>query len=202
MQIHFLGGQLWHEACFVCAHCFRPFGSQGVFYEFGGRKYCEHDFHVLFAPCCAKCGEFVVGRVIRALTASWHAECFTCATCDQPLADAGFVRNGNKALCHACNAQSKTASAGLPMCRKCFSLIDEGTPLRYRGELYHAHHFHCAMCGQELKDNARELNDQLLCLRCHDKTGIPVCAACHRPIEERVINALGKQWHVEHFVSF
>ena len=27
--------------------------------------------------------------------------------------------------------------------------------------------------------------------------GIPICGACHRPIEERVITALGKNWHVE-----
>ena len=39
-----------------CAQCFRPF-PDGVFYEFEGRKYCEHDFHVLFAPCCGKCGK-------------------------------------------------------------------------------------------------------------------------------------------------
>ena len=30
--------------------------------------------------------------------------------------------------------------------------------------------------------------------------GIPICGACRRPIEDRVVNALGKQWHVEHFV--
>ena len=36
--------------------------------------------------------------------------------------------------------------------------------------------------------------------RCHDKMGIPICGACRRPIEERVVTALGKHWHVEHFV--
>lgn len=41
-----------------CAQCFQPF-PEGVFYEFEGRKYCEHDFHVLFAPCCGKCGKFL-----------------------------------------------------------------------------------------------------------------------------------------------
>jgi LIM protein, putative len=30
--------------------------------------------------------------------------------------------------------------------------------------------------------------------------GIPICGACHRPIEERIVTALGKNWHVEHFV--
>ena len=57
-------GELFHSSCFVCAQCFRPF-PDGVFYEFDGRKYCEHDFHVLFAPCCSKCGEFIIGRVIK-----------------------------------------------------------------------------------------------------------------------------------------
>ncbi|NXS21039.1 LIMS1 protein, partial [Mystacornis crossleyi] len=30
--------------------------------------------------------------------------------------------------------------------------------------------------------------------------GVPICGACRRPIEGRVVNAMGKQWHVEHFV--
>jgi hypothetical protein len=30
--------------------------------------------------------------------------------------------------------------------------------------------------------------------------GIAICGACRRPIEDRVVNALGKQWHVDHFV--
>lgn len=42
--------------------------------------------------------------------------------------------------------------------------------------------------------------NELYCLRCHDKMGIPICGACRRPIEERVVTALGKHWHVEHFV--
>jgi hypothetical protein len=27
--------------------------------------------------------------------------------------------------------------------------------------------------------------------------GIPICGACRRPIEERIVTALGKHWHVE-----
>lgn len=58
-----LGGQVWHQQCFVCAQCFRPFTKDAIFYEFEGRKYCEHDFHVLFAPCCVKCSEFIIGKI-------------------------------------------------------------------------------------------------------------------------------------------
>lgn len=88
-------------------------------------------------------------------------------------------------------------------------VIDDA-PLRFRGEVYHGYHFNCTACGAELDSSAREVknrtgyaaNDmnELYCLRCHDRMGIPICGACRRPIEERVVTALGKHWHVE--VSF
>ncbi|EPY75940.1 hypothetical protein CB1_001533084 [Camelus ferus] len=88
-------GELFHEHCFVCAQCFRPF-PEGLFYEFEGRKYCEHDFQMLFAPCCGSCGEFIVGRVIKAMNSNWHPGCFRCELCDVELADLGFVKNAGR----------------------------------------------------------------------------------------------------------
>lgn len=55
----------------------------------------------------------------------------------------------------------------------------------------------CAAFRKELTAEARELKGELYCLPCHDKMGVPICGACRRPIEGRVVNALGKQWHVE-----
>jgi len=201
-------GELYHPECFVCAQCFRPF-PDGVFYEFEGRKYCEHDFHVLFAPCCAKCGEFIVGRVIKAMNATWHPQCFTCEMCHKELADQGFIKNQGRALCHECAAKVKAQGQGKYMCQKCHSVID-GEPLRFRGETYHPYHFNCTACGIELTASAREVKtrpgytanelNELYCLRCHDKMGIPICGACRRPIEDRVVTALGKHWCVHHFV--
>lgn len=101
-----------------CAQCFRPF-PDGTFYEFEGRKYCEHDFQVLFAPCCGKCGEFVVGRVIKAMNSNWHPKCFRCGGCDKELADLGFFRNAGRALCHECNAKAKAMGSGKYICHKC-----------------------------------------------------------------------------------
>ncbi|ELW62205.1 LIM and senescent cell antigen-like-containing domain protein 2 [Tupaia chinensis] len=177
------GGELYHEHCFVCAQCFRPF-PEGLFYEvrmlgvvsarncwpsccvallrtcppgarpwvevlpsvqhlwalpylvavgveggrpafsllwagpgmrrlpssagsdstrdtakalvFEGRKYCEHDFQMLFAPCCGSCGEFIVGRVIKAMNNNWHPACFRCELCEVELADLGFVKNAGR----------------------------------------------------------------------------------------------------------
>ncbi|XP_013382896.1 LIM and senescent cell antigen-like-containing domain protein 1 isoform X1 [Lingula anatina] len=191
-------GQVWHPHCFSCAQCFQPF-PDGIFYEFEGRKYCEHDFHVLFAPCCGKCGEFIIGRVIKAMNNSWHPDCFRCHTCRNALADAGFVKNAGRALCRECNAREKASGMGKYVCHKCHAIIEEGF-IRHKGEVFHPYHFNCTSCGIELNADAREKSGDLFCLRCHDKMGIPICGACRRPIEERVVYALGKAWHVEHFV--
>ncbi|KAG1699384.1 LIM domain-containing protein unc-97 [Nymphon striatum] len=192
-------GEVWHQSCFVCVQCFRPF-PDGIFYEFEGRKYCEHDFHVLFAPCCGLCNEFIVGRVIKAMNNNWHPNCFRCDMCQETLADQGFIKNADRALCHDCNAKVKAAAAGKYICTKCRSIIDDG-PLKFKGEAFHPYHFNCKMCGVELTLEAREVKEELYCLRCHDRMGIPICGACHRPIDgERVVTALGKHWHVEHFV--
>uniref|UniRef100_A0A0K0D602 LIM zinc-binding domain-containing protein n=1 Tax=Angiostrongylus cantonensis TaxID=6313 RepID=A0A0K0D602_ANGCA len=103
-QIVNSSGQVWHSECFVCAQCFEPF-PDGIYFEFEGRKYCEHDFHVLYAPCCGKCSEFdfirqfhefIVGRVIKAMNASWHPDCFRCELCSKALADVGFLRNAGR----------------------------------------------------------------------------------------------------------
>lgn len=141
-----------------CAQCFRQF-QDGIFYEFEGRKYCERDFHVLFAPCCNKCGDFVIGRVIKAMAASWHAHCFRCELCNKELADSGFIRYQNRALCHDCNANIKAVGLGKYICHKCHGVIDDG-PLRFRGEVYHGYHFNCTSCGVELDSTAREVKSR------------------------------------------
>lgn len=72
--------------------------------------------------------------------------------------------------------------------------------LRYKGESYHPYHFQCTLCACELNSSARETRGELYCPRCLDKLHLPICAACRTPIDqERIVNALGKQWHVEHF---
>nr|XP_019573513.1 PREDICTED: LIM and senescent cell antigen-like-containing domain protein 2 isoform X3 [Rhinolophus sinicus] len=191
-------GELYHEHCFVCAQCFRPF-PEGLFYEFEGRKYCEHDFQMLFAPCCGSCGEFIIGRVIKAMNNNWHPGCFRCELCDVELADLGFVKNAGRHLCRPCHNREKAKGLGKYICQRCHLVIEE-QPLMFKSDAYHPDHFSCTHCRKELTAEARELKGDLYCLPCHDKMGVPICGACRRPIEGRVVNALGKQWHVEHFV--
>jgi hypothetical protein len=64
-------------------------------------------------------GEFIVGRVIKAMNASWHPKCFSCQMCDKELADLGFIKNQGRALCHDCNAKVKAEGLGKYICQKC-----------------------------------------------------------------------------------
>lgn len=41
-------------------------------------------------------GEFIIGRVIKAMNNSWHPECFCCDICETVLADIGFVKNAGR----------------------------------------------------------------------------------------------------------
>ncbi|XP_029402656.1 LIM and senescent cell antigen-like-containing domain protein 2 isoform X3 [Mus pahari] len=102
-------------------------------------------------------------------------------------------------LCRPCHNREKAKGLGKFICQRCHLAIDE-QPLMFKNDPYHPDHFSCSNCGKELTSDARELKGELYCLPCHDKMGIPICGACRRPIEGRVVNALGKQWHVEHFV--
>jgi len=41
-------------------------------------------------------GEFIIGRVIKAMNNSWHPDCFCCNICQAVLADVGFVKNAGR----------------------------------------------------------------------------------------------------------
>lgn len=41
-------------------------------------------------------GEFIIGRVIKAMNNNWHPGCFRCELCDIELADLGFVKNAGR----------------------------------------------------------------------------------------------------------
>lgn len=63
--------------------------------------------------------------------------------------------------------------------------------------------FYCiVVCSKQLTHKCRERDGDLYCLRCFDNLESAICGACRRPIEGRIIHALGKMWHPEviHFL--
>ena len=63
--------------------------------------------------------EFIIGRVIKAMNASWHPECFLCEICGTCLADSGYFKNAGRALCKPCNDRENAAGRGKHWCYKC-----------------------------------------------------------------------------------
>lgn len=61
---------------------------------------CTSSIYALYHQCISCCGcftgEFIVGRVIKAMNNSWHPDCFLCEICTAPLADEGFVKNAGR----------------------------------------------------------------------------------------------------------
>ena len=45
-------------------------------------------------------GEFIIGRVIKAMMSTWHPQCFTCEMCHKELADLGFIKNQGRLKLH------------------------------------------------------------------------------------------------------
>ncbi|CAF4772763.1 unnamed protein product [Rotaria sp. Silwood1] len=198
-QIVNAAGQIWHTQCFVCAQCFQPF-EKGIYFEHEDRKYCERDFQMLFAPCCAECKQSIVGRVIRALQKCFHPDCFRCQLCHISLLEIGFSKNNDRALCRECYTKEKAKDSIISqhICSTCQQILDNKY-IKYKGEYYHAYHFQCSSCRIKLDENAREARSLLYCQTCYNKLDLPICAACRCLIDDRVVSALGKQWHVEHF---
>uniref|UniRef100_A0A8V1ABK0 LIM zinc-binding domain-containing protein n=1 Tax=Gallus gallus TaxID=9031 RepID=A0A8V1ABK0_CHICK len=103
-------------------------------------------------------------------------------------------------LCHPWRSREEKAR-GLEksICQKCHAIIDK-QPLIFKNDPYHRDHFNCANCRKEPPADAHELKEELCCLPCHDKMGVPICGTCRGPIDGHAVNGMGKQWHVEHFV--
>ena len=137
------------------------FIQDGIFFEFEDRKYCQHDFQILFAARCGKCSEFIVGRVIKALSNTWHPNCLTCFRCDKPVSDVGFTKVGDQVVCKDCAVilRDEINSSSGRICKRCSGRI-EGEPLRFQGDVYHPYHFNCADCGVELTSTAREVRSR------------------------------------------
>ncbi|VDN25192.1 unnamed protein product [Gongylonema pulchrum] len=186
-QIVNSSGQVWHSDCFVCSQCLEPF-PDGIYFEFEGRKYCEHDFHVLYAPCCNKCNEFIVGRVIKAMNANWHPECFRCELCNKELADIGFLRNSGRLICSVLNE------------------FIVGRVIKAMNANWHPECFRCELCNKELADIGFLRNSgRALCRECNELEkeagrGHYVCHKCKGIIEEGGhIKYRGDSFHPYHF---
>uniref|UniRef100_A0A7S3AAP4 LIM zinc-binding domain-containing protein n=1 Tax=Rhodosorus marinus TaxID=101924 RepID=A0A7S3AAP4_9RHOD len=94
-------------------------------------------------PCYA-CGRELEGTITKAMGKRFHASCFVCSMCRNPLTGGTFHENAGKALCSNCY-KNKVA----PRCAACGEGI-LGTVTTALNRTWHPMCFTCRRCGQAI----------------------------------------------------
>lgn len=154
-----VGGNVYHERCFVCASCKNPFppgekvvsrGEEYICQRCNARELTLEDARGQRLEKCAGCEEEIrSGQSLLALEKQWHLWCFTCSKCGCLLAGEYMGRDG-KPFCE----KDYQAEFGVT-CAGCGGYII-GKVLQAGEKHYHPQCSRCARChgvfgeGQEM----------------------------------------------------
>ncbi|CAF1396917.1 unnamed protein product [Adineta steineri] len=184
----------YHPEHLRCTACNIEIGRKD-FYEKSGKPYCEHDYRRLFAPKCTRCDQPIIDVMITALNRNWHPEHFLCELCQRRVGEDGYHEKDGHAYCRECYMNNF-----VPKCLGCKQTIVD-TYIQALGGHYHKTCFVCQECSQPfLTGSFYEHDHQPLCeLHYHQRRG-SLCSSCQKPIGGRCITAMGRKYHVEHFI--
>lgn len=70
----------------------------------------------LFGSKCKKCKKIIIGRVIKAVNANWHPECFQCIKCER-IVNGTFVVFDETVHCKECYQKIKEEKEFCPKCQ-------------------------------------------------------------------------------------
>ncbi|XP_068018907.1 filamin-binding LIM protein 1 isoform X2 [Melanerpes formicivorus] len=147
---------------------------------------------------CAFCHK-ALGRgeaAVEALRKLYHADCFTCRSCQRPLAAQRYYQRDGRPICDSCY------QATLEKCAKCQGLIVERI-VRALGKGYHPGCFSCSACGRAIGTESFAVDewDEVYCVPDFYRKYATVCSACELPIipsqdkDTYKIECLGRSFH-------
>jgi paxillin len=143
---------------------------------------------------CAGCGQNILGEVVQGLGKTYHPEHFICGSCHNPLGTNTFYEQGGKPQCETCFQQffcPRCSHCEKPIVDRCITAL---------GKKWHVEHFICTQCLKPFPGGTFfEHDGRPYCETDFYDLFAPKCAQCHEPIRGNCINALGQQWHPEHF---
>jgi len=144
---------------------------------------------------CAQCRKPILGEVIQALGKTFHPEHFACGNCQNPLGTNNFYEQDGVPHCERCYQElfcARCAHCDEPILDRCVTAI---------GKKWHINHFICTQCLSPFENGTFfERDSRPYCETCFYAAFAPRCAGCNQSIKGECVNALGQQWHPEHFV--
>jgi len=184
-DFHTWAGLKWHTNHFHCSVCDRNLEGEKFFFH-EGQLFCVHDYFSVFT--CAACGEQIFGPMAEALGRRYHTSCFCCSVCGETIDGAFHMDEKGNLFC-----KPDWLIHNKLICARCGELIP-GEYVTMGQSNYHPKCLTCQECGQSLA--GREYvnsNDKLYCAS-HFR-----CAVCNGLLDNQVVVALGKKFHVNHF---
>lgn len=143
---------------------------------------------------CFACKGPILGEIIQALGNTYHPEHFVCGNCRDPLGTRNFYEVNHIIYCDRCFMDvhcPKCAHCNEPVIDRCISAL---------GKKWHVEHFICTQCLKPFPGGSfYERDGRPYCEADFYALFAPKCASCNEPIRGDCINALGSQWHPEHF---
>lgn len=152
-------GKKWHVEHFRCAKCSKIINGQ-IFLQKNGLPYCKSDFLKLFRHRCEKCKEYILTEAVEALGTFWHANCFTCTTCEQPIKPPLYFAKEGKPYCIPDYEENFA-----PKCRACGEYIFENH-LKVLGGLWHCNCFVCKDCKKPIQNKYFLVDKKPVCATC------------------------------------
>jgi paxillin len=143
---------------------------------------------------CFTCKQSILGEIIQAMGRTYHPEHFICFNCKEPLGTKPFFENKGNTFCDKCFQELHCPPCGY--CGK--PVVDRA--ITALGKSWHVEHFICTQCLKPFPGGTFfERDGRPYCESDFFALFAPKCAGCSEPIKGDCINALGSQWHPEHF---
>ncbi|PWN53163.1 hypothetical protein IE53DRAFT_208782 [Violaceomyces palustris] len=104
---------------------------------------------------CASCAKYIAGRVVHAMSSTYHPSCFSCAHCSEPLEHVAFYEHQGLPYCHFDYHElfsKRCFHCRTPIVDERFITVQDQELGEGSLRCYHELHFFCANCGDPFLD--------------------------------------------------